>query len=112
MQMSQNKLKVGDPVLITGSFHYDKALVEKIEKGVVYLNNGMKIDHNYQNLQRSECTAQPWDEAEWEYQRAMHSYKSNLTIIRDNFPTLEKPYAIGINQKLEKIINKYGFKHM
>lgn len=108
----KTKLKVGDPVLITGSFHYDKALVTKVEKGLITLNNGMQIDQDYYNVKKSECTAQPWDEAEWEYERAIHSYKSNLTCLRDNFSALEKPYAIEVNKKLEKIINKYGLKHL
>ena len=100
------KLKIGNPVLITGPFHYEKATVISIEKGVITLSNNMKIDRDYKNVTKSNYQAQPWDEHEFEYQKAYHSLCSLLDKYQNSFRKLDKDSLILTYNKLIKLANK------
>lgn len=100
------KLKIGDPVLITGPFHYEKATVISIEKGVIALSNNMKIDRNYQNVTKSSYQAQPWDEHEFEYWKAYSSLGSLLDKYQTYFRKLGKDDLVLVYHKLIKLANK------
>ena len=100
------KLKVGDPVLIIGPFHYEKATVISIEKGIIALSNNMKIDRNYQNVIKSSYQAKPWDEQEFEYWKAYSSLSSLLDKYQTYFRKLGKNDLVLVYHKLIKLANK------
>lgn len=105
------KLKVGDPVLIKGPAHLEKALVEKVEKGFYLLDNQLKInqDLKIEGLSKgSQLKVMPFDEAEYQYGISLMKISRYLSEIKDNYKFIkDKEKVVKIAEKLEKIKLKY-----
>jgi hypothetical protein len=97
--------------LITGPFHYEKATVISVEKGIITLSNNMKIDREYQNVTKSNYQAQPWDEQEFEYQKAYHSLSGLLDKYQNYFRKLDKDSLVLVYHKLNKLATKINLPH-
>ena len=104
------KLKVGDPILITGPAHYEKATVIKVEKNVVTLDNQMKIDHEFNNLTKTSMVAEPWDQDKFDILHARSKIESRIFAIQKGWRELTDEAIVSIEHKLSKIIEKYNIK--
>lgn len=101
------KLKVGDIFMVTGPAHFEKAVVEKAEKGVYTLNNGLKIDNSLQVIGQSRFNVKEFNQGEYDYQLALNQIPRLLEVIKSNYKSLPSDNLIKAKEKLERIINKY-----
>lgn len=108
--MKNNKLQVGDLVLITGPSHYDKATVISVEKGRVTLDNRMVIDHSYHNLVRSQMQAKPWDEDSFNLYHANQKIPKILSSMQRNWKDLPDDKRLLFCSKLEHLMEKFNIQ--
>lgn len=106
------KLQVGDPILITGPAHYEKATVIKVEKNVVTLDNQMKINHEFNNLTKTVMVAEPWDQDKFDILHAKRMMESEILAIQKGWRRLPDEAIVAIEHKLSKIMEKYNLKIM
>lgn len=106
------KLKVGDPILITGPAHYEKATVIKVEKNVVTLDNQMKIDQEFNNITKTSMVAEPWDQDKFNILHAKRMMDPEIFAIQRGWNRLPDEYIVAIEHKLRKILEKYNLKIM
>lgn len=103
------QLKVGDPVLVTGFAHFEKAEVVSIDKkGAITLNNRMVIDNNYKNLVRSTMTAEAWDEDKYEDLRSNYLMPDRISSIQRHWKSLKKEDRVALFNKLTRIVEKFN----
>lgn len=103
------QLKVGDPVLVTGFAHFEKAEVVSIDKkGAITLNNRMVIDNNYKNLVRSTMTAEAWDEDKYDDLRSNYLIPDRISSIQRHWKSLKKDDRIALFNKLSRIVEKFN----
>jgi len=103
------QLKVGDPVLVTGFAHFEKAEVVKVDKnGAITLNNRMVIDNNYKNLVRSTMTAEAWDEDKYDDLRSNYLIPDRISSIQRHWKSLKKEDRIALFNKLSRIVEKFN----
>lgn len=108
--MKGNKLQVNDLVLVTGPSYYDKVKVISVEKGRVTLDNQMVIDHNYNNLVRSQMKAEPWDEEKFDLLHASHIIPKILYSMERNWKSLGDKEKIALSSKLERVMEKFNIQ--
>lgn len=106
------KLEIGDPVLVTGFGHFEKAKVVSIKKGLILLDNNMQIDRSFNNVTRSQMKAQAWDEDEYNFLKAKTLMRQELSAIQRNWNNLGKEETIALYNKLSKIVDKYSFNRL
>lgn len=103
------QLKVGDPVLVTGFAHFEKAEVVSIDKkGAITLNNRMVIDNHYKNLVRSTMTAEAWDEDKYEDLRSNYLMPDRISSIQRHWKSLKKEDRVALFNKLTRIVEKFN----
>lgn len=105
-------MKVGDPILITGPSHYEKATVIKVEKNVVTLDNQMKINHEFNNLTKTPMVAEPWDQDKFNILHAKRMMDPEILAIQRGWMKLPDDAIVAIDHKLSKILKKYNLKRM
>jgi len=110
----KNKLQIGDPVLVTGPFHYEKAVVIEIDKktGALILDNHMRITQNFDNLSKTQMKAEPFDQDKLDFLHANSLFDSNINTLLKYKEDLPKEAIISINSKLEKWLKKYNIKRI
>lgn len=112
--MKNERLKVGDPVLITGPFHYEKAIVIDINKksGVLTLDNQIRITQNFEVLSKTSMKAEPFDQEKMDFLHANSLFEANMKTLIRYKEDLPKEAIITINSKLEKWLQKYNIKRI
>lgn len=112
--MKNNKLQVGDPILISGPSHYEKAIIVKIDKssGIITLDNQMRIDREYNNLSKTSMRAEPFDQDKFDFLHANSLFDSNIRTLLSQKSQLPEEAVIAINSRLEKWIQKYNLKRI
>lgn len=108
--MKGNKLQVDDLVLVTGPSYYDKVKVISVEKGRITLDNQMVIDHNYNNLVRSQMKAEPWDEEKFNILHASHIIPKIIHSMDRNWKSLKDEDKVALSSKLERIMGKFNIQ--
>lgn len=108
------KLQIDDLVLVTGPAHHEKAKVIKVDKktGIVTLDNNMQITQDYNNVSRTQMTAEPWDEDKFEFLHANSLFEANIRTFLRYKDQLPEEAIISINKKLEKWLQKYNIKRI
>ena len=108
------KLQVGDPVLVTGPAHYEKAMVIKVDKktNIVTLDNQMQITHDYKNITRTQMKAEPFDQEKLDFLHANSLFEANIRTFLRYKEQLPKEAIVSINQRLEKWLVKYNIKRI
>lgn len=105
------KLIVGEPLLVKGPSHIEKALVKSIEKDLYILDNGLKINSSLeikQGINNSKFIVTPFDEVEYNYEISKLKISRYTNLILSNYKDLKDNVAvIRIANKLEKICNRY-----
>lgn len=105
------KLKVGDPLLIKGPAHLEKAQIEKVDKDNYYLDNGLKLtkDLVIDGLSKgSQLKVTLFDETEYKYGISLMKISRYLSEIRDNYKFIkDQEKVIKLAEKLERIHSKY-----
>ena len=102
------KLKVGDPVLITGYAHFEKAEVVAIKNGAYHLNNQMVINSDFDNLVRSNMKAEAWNEDKYNYLKARYLIPVKLSTIQRHWRSLSDEEALALFNKLNHIIKRHN----
>lgn len=102
------KLNIGDPVLVTGPAHFEKAEVIERSKGIYTLNNQMKITKDLSIIGNSRFKVTPFNDEEYSYLLAVNQIPRQLSIIKEKMDKgLAKEPILKIHQKLKNIITKY-----
>ena len=102
------KLNIGDPVLVTGPAHFEKAEVIERSKGIYTLNNQMKITKDLSIIGNSRFKVTPFNDEEYSYLLAVNQIPRQLSIIKEKMDKgLAKESILKIHQKLKNIITKY-----
>lgn len=109
-----NKLQVGDPVLVTGPAHYEKATVIKVDKktGVVTLDNQMQITQSFDNLSRTQMKAELFNQEKMDFLHANSLFEANIRTFLRYKDQLPKEAIVSINHKLEKWLAKYNINRI
>ena len=112
--MKNNKLQVGDLVLITGPAHYEKATVIKVDKktGMVTLDNQMQITQNYENISKTKMKAEPFDQEKLDFLHANSLFDANIRTLLRYKDQLPKEAIVSINSRLEKWLQKYSLRRI
>ena len=101
------KLKVGETFTVTGPSHFEKATVEKVEKGVYTLSNGLKINSSLEVLGSSRFKVKPFDENEYRYLLATNQIPRFLDQIKSSYKNLPQENLVKVHEKLKKLTQKY-----
>lgn len=102
------KLNIGDPVLVIGPAHFEKAEVIERSKGIYTLNNQMKITKDLSIIGNSRFKITPFNNEEYNYLLAVNQIPRQLSIIKEKMDNgLAKESILKIHQKLKNIITKY-----
>lgn len=112
--MKNNKLQVGDFVLITGPAHYEKATVIQVDKktGAVTLDNQMQITQSFDNISKTLMKAEPFDQEKLDFLHANSLFDVNMRTFLRYKDQLPKEAIVSINSKLEKWLQKYNIKRI
>ena len=117
------KLNIGDPVLVTGPAHFEKAEVIERSKGIYTLNNQMKITKDLSIIGNSRFKVTPFNDEEYDYLLAVKNYHydletarivaktaiDNITRVADNYCAKSKDEG---NKEIEDFMNNVVYKIM
>lgn len=101
------KLKEGDPLLVIGHSHFEKAHVINVKKGVITLNNQIKVDNTLKVLNNSKFEVKPFDQTEYDHLISKSEIPKLLSKITSSYQNLPSSSMIMVKHKLERIIKKY-----
>lgn len=101
------KLNEGDAVLVTGYAFFEKALIEKAEKGQYILSNGFKIDKNFNVISSNKFIVKPFIEEEYQFLVAKSAIPKLLDEFSKKYTSLSKEKTIKIYKKLNILSKKH-----
>ena len=101
------KLKIGDKLMVLGTSHFEVSTISSIEKGVVTLDNGLKVDLQLTPLGNSKYKISPFNEEEYQYLSALNKIPKLLEDIKLNYKNLSKDNLIKVYNKLNKLTSKF-----
>lgn len=108
--MKKNRLQIDDLVLVTGPAHYEKAKVKDISKGIITLDNNMKIDRDFNNLSKSIMKAEPYDDDKFNFLHASSVMEKKINAIQRNWKKLNQEEIISLNNKIDRILTRFNLK--
>lgn len=105
----KQKFEVGDTLLCYSSFHYEKAVITKIEGGIMTLSNQLKVDKELKmiNSKNQEVKIEPYDSEKYKYLRSLSLMDKVLYKINSKYRTLGPEDTIRVYEKLTRIIERY-----
>lgn len=101
------KLKVGEQFTVIGPYHFEKTIVEKAEKGVYTLNNGLKINSSLEIIGPSKFKVKPFDQKEYDFLLATDQIPKQLDKIKASYKNLSQDSMLKLNEKLKRLVTKY-----
>lgn len=101
------KLKVGDRFMVFNASHFEVTTISSIEKGVITLDNGLKMDSQLTLINNSKYKISPFNEEEYKYLSALNKIPKLLEDIKLNYKNLAKDDLIKVYNRLNKITSKF-----
>lgn len=105
----KKKLEKGDILLCYSLNHVEKAEVERVEGGVITLNNQVKVDQslNILNSASKSLKVEAWDPEKYHYLVAKSMMDKVLYKLNGGYKGLEPESLVRVYDKLSRLVNKY-----
>lgn len=105
----KQKFEVGDTLLCYSSYHYEKAVITKIEGGIITLSNQLKVDKELKilNSKNTDVKVEEYDSEKYKYLRSLSLMDKVLYKINSKYRTLGKEETIRVYEKLCRIAERY-----
>lgn len=101
------KLKIGDKLMVLGTSHFEVSTISSIEKEVVTLDNGLKVDLQLTPLGNSKYKISLFNEEEYQYLSALNKIPKLLEDIKLNYKNLSKDNLIKVYNRLDRLTSKF-----
>lgn len=107
--MNNRKREIGDILLCYSSYHVEKARITALDKGIITLDNQLKVDRdlNILNTRNPDIHIEEMDYDKYRYLRARSMMDKVLYRINSKYRKLGVEDTVRVYEKLSRIAEKY-----